>query len=654
MSNEAWAFNGIDARTGDYLLELSEADLARVARGEKLEPDALDELKHKNEAAGLESYGPKQGLDPNRLEEVGWAVVFPATRPGSDEEKAQAAVREALGPLLRHRRGLATTISERYYREFLGPHGYRPGESKQQFLRRHGAGPGPADPEKVPYYLLLVGSPEEIPFIVQSQLSVQYAVGRLHFDTVAEYARYARNVVEAETTRAPRSRGAAFFGTANGDDNATQSSARELVGPLADSFAKAGWSVDPRVGPDATKKALSAVLEAPPALVFTASHGMGFPNGDDLQARHQGALLCQDWPGPKAWKKAIPESFYFSGDDLSSRADLSGSIAFSFACFGAGTPQLDEFYKQAFKTRSPIAPHPFVAALPKAMLGGERGALAVVGHVERAWGCSFLWPGTAVGGGVGRQVEVFESTLRSAVSGSPIGAAMEYFDGRYAELASDLSVMLGEADAGVPVSDFELANAWTANNDARGYAILGDPAVRLRLEGSADRRADIAPGAIIVRSSEPPAIQTVETVDAEAEGGTEQAFGIFDKADKPEKAEKADDGKAKPFQRFAQRLGELLEKALDDATSLEVTTWVAKDMGAATFQGGKLVGAELRAVTRIALDGDTLVCLPEKDGEVDTQVWALHAEMVRQAQQTRAELLKTIVSAAASLSGIGK
>jgi hypothetical protein len=73
-------------------------------------------------------------------------------------------------------------------------------------------------------------------------------------------------------------------------------------------------------------------------------------------------------------------------------------------------------------------------------------------------------------------------------------------------------------------------------------------------------------------------------------------------------------------------------------------------MAEVKYENGQFTGgAKLRALTRIKLDGDTLVCVPEKKGEIDQVLWALHSDMVQRAQANRAEMLKTAVTAATGL-----
>lgn len=471
-------FNGINAETGTPLLpDLDDGLMYKIITGE--ERDTKEDMEL---SAWWQQYASpnapqhmaaKEGTDYRDLSSSGWGVIFPYD---IDE-----AVIKALGPLLSWRKSQA---GERY-KAFTKGDGYRYKadgsmfESKNDWLERHGMGPGPADPEKVPYYLLIVGSPEVIPYRFQYQLDVVYAVGRVYFDTVEEYARYAESVVAAEKKGLSLGKNAAFFGVANPDDRATNMSLNQLVAPLAkellDVKENAGWNFKQVLGENATKAGLAELFSGKkaPALFFSASHGMGFPIGHPLQLSDQGALLCQDWPGPQNWRQAIGKDFYFAADDLASDANLFGMLAFTFACYGAGTPKHDEFARK-LKKPGQIAPRDFMAKLPQKMLGHPKGgALAVIGHVERAWGYSFMW------GQAGAQLTVFESTLQGLFNGYPIGRALEDFNNRYAELATMLTSTLEEIEWGKSVDPAELTGTWTAHNDARNYVLVGDPAVRL-------------------------------------------------------------------------------------------------------------------------------------------------------------------------------
>lgn len=204
--------------------------------------------------------------------------------------------------------------------------------------------------------------------------------------------------------------------------------------------------------------------------------------------------MCQDWPGPRQWRQPIPEDFYFSGDDLGQDARLLGLIAFLFACYGGGgTPQKDEFdgHNKSLSQRPDIAPYSLIAQLPKKMLSHPKGgALAAIAHVDRAWGCSFSWSSIRGSSADRRQLAVFESTLKRLLEGHPVGSALDFFNERYAELSSDLSCELEEVKFGATPNNSLLAGMWTANNDARNYAIIGDPAVRLVVSEAPDANGD--------------------------------------------------------------------------------------------------------------------------------------------------------------------
>src|SRR5262249_23473863 len=147
-----------------------------------------------------------------------------------------------------------------------------------------------------------------------------------------------------------------YWGTCHAGDTATNMSSQYLIDPLANGIVderapSLKKPVHEQVGygrrlfgaGEATKENLLSTLTSgrPPALLFTASPGLWPKAGAPNQNAVQGGLLCQDWPGFGTMQPA----HYLAASDIHDDADVSGMVAFVFACFGAGTPDVDQFLK---------------------------------------------------------------------------------------------------------------------------------------------------------------------------------------------------------------------------------------------------------------------------------------------------------------------
>lgn len=595
--------------------------------------------------------GPASGVDPQKLSSSGWGVLFAA------DERPE--VIEALRPLLDWRKAEAGPL----YEEYVGAKGYK-GQTKEQFLGDAG-GFGPVDPRLngIPYYLLFVGSPKQIPYNFQYLVDVQYAVGRIHFDTPAEYRLYAENVVAAEKKKLVLERKAAFFGTANPNDSPTAASRVGLIEPLAEFVdtnswwkedlaeeKRVKWTVDCPPAEKVTKAGLVDLVSNAPALVMVASHGMDLSATPEKQTaedkakleknrrRFNGSLLGQDHVFGTG--NALRFESFLTTRDVPETARLHGSVFLLFACFGGGTPKFEDFTK-GDSGRRQIAEEAFLAALPKRLLTG--GALAVIAHVERAWTTSFV---TKRGK---NQLQTFRSTLRELLLGSPVGFAMEAFNIKWAELTTVLAseIVGDEENPNKQPDSAPLRSLWEAMHDTRNFCVIGDPAVRLvtgavesgpvEIERVAMSEANVS-SATTVQASAP----AVAEKKPEAFGGELTTLGIQLPAERS-------GGLGSTLESVVERIGKTIAEVVDGLTTVEVATYVSDDVSNAVFKDDEFVGARLRARTYLKMNGKTFNLVPEKDGKLDEALWGVHMASVDKAVANRAEMIKLAATAAASL-----
>jgi hypothetical protein len=465
---------GIFADSGLSIDALDPADVPDLVQSRHEQPVSTDILEGK--ANGAEAhYGTFGDVDPNDLSEAGWSILYGPT--------VDQRIKDALRPLIDHRK--SQVGDDNICKIFDGPSGFRAGDTADTWLARQKVRMDVVVPLMgVPFYILIVASPEEIPFEFQYSLDLYWGVGRLWFDTPDEFRQYADSVVRYETMPAPpTSRQTAVFATCHDFDVATELFSSQVATPMATGAGigaplgqRQKFGMQSLIGDGATKDALGnvftgAIPNGAPSLLFTGTHGVAFRPDDPRQLTSQGAPICQDWSGAGP----VGEDQFFSASDLPSNAKVHGMIHVLFACYGAGYPQFDNFDRLNASPKQ-IAPKPSLGRLPQALLAHpDGGALAVLGHVERAWAFSFQ---SDKGG---PQIQGFRDVLGGMLRGERLGKATDQFNQRWSVLSTELSETLYQMSLGLRVAPRKLASQWIARDDARNYILLGDPAVRLRV-----------------------------------------------------------------------------------------------------------------------------------------------------------------------------
>jgi hypothetical protein len=403
--------------------------------------------------------------------DVGWGVILPdnddvphAARARGED--AHPAIRE----LLAHRKGAPVLR----WREKLG----------QDFLRRYyvdgrvhdlsvaAIKPGIQDGH-IPRYLLIVASPEDIPWSVQYALNMSTFVGRVvPSEALSTYVHALINDWAGFDCR-PES--PVVWSVNHGKGDITNLMQRAIADIVWNRFEGDQDFSGTRIkDQNATNANLcSALMERRPGLVITTSHGMTGPTDDANRLKQ---------------RLGLPVDGNYQSLELSGLADWkpSGAIWYAHACCSAGSDKATRF-DGLLPADSPISrmlgqvagtARAMVAPLPCSLIEAAAPLRAFVGHVEPTFDWTLRDP--ANGQGVTHALcSALYDNLYQPDRRTPIGYALR---GVFAEAGAYYgawSKAISEINNNIPgMRDHALYNQLVAI-DRQTTVIIGDPTVSL-------------------------------------------------------------------------------------------------------------------------------------------------------------------------------
>jgi hypothetical protein len=406
--------------------------------------------------------------------QIGWGVVLPENETVSAKDRAlpielpskvQEGIRKRNGVVLRYRAELAPEKISRYYAD----------DGHRQDFRVLGSETGIGVGE-MPKYLLILASPDEIPWKHQYLLAGRRFVGRLNLppDALENYFEHLCNEWQGSTSNA---RSPLVWSVDWGGNDITSLMRHMVAEPVNDGY-RTQANLDPLYLPcgRATSGALLEALSTRhPAVIVTTSHGRTSPL-DDVAALRSSVGIPVDQE-----KKTLDVAA------LLKEWQPDGTIWYAHACCSAGTDaqtsyaglfeagnDIDRILRGVANAGSRIAP------LPTALLTADKPARAFIGHVEP----TFDWPLQDPETGQPLSAPFSDALTKKlyALQRHPVGSAFEevqilaaaQFEAWYR--SKDEAQEMTDAPSRQRKREMAL-RAQLGGLDWQGVVILGDPTV---------------------------------------------------------------------------------------------------------------------------------------------------------------------------------
>lgn len=335
---------------------------------------------------------PPTPADPRnwRDSRIGWGLVLAESAGCSEADLASGAdAPEPIQALLKVR-GNAPVF--RYRPDWQHRFRLLRNYATQMDVAISGSPTGTA-PGALPSYLLIYGTPEQVPWELQYILNARCAVGRLDLTGTA-LENYVQALMTDWQEAAARSDHTLVWAVNHGGSDITKLMRDVIAAKVHEKLASDTQIGSNAVFLDGANQATSAALvqalaTSQPGLVVTTSHGQTFPlDNVDLLKEGLGLLVDQDYTS-------------LSPSTLLTKWQPDGAIWYAHACCSAGSDsqtlfnglvdegsEIDRVLKGVARVGARVSP------LPTALLGASKPLRAFVGHVEPTFDWTLREPNT--------------------------------------------------------------------------------------------------------------------------------------------------------------------------------------------------------------------------------------------------------------------